>query len=290
MEKFIKRLILFVLPIVLFMVFAEILFRHIPNQYSYNANYLEAHGNEIEILILGNSHSLFGIDADEFSRKAFNAAHVSQTLDLDYAILQKYSDKLSNLKTVIIPISYFSLFEKLLEFGVEKWRAKDYYIYYSLNVPVSFENRFEIFSKGNDQKLKDYILGEAYRPQADLYKSGKTAAKRHTIEKDTAQMIFPEMRSYMESVIKFCQKKNCQVILLTMPAWHTYRENMDAWQWQKTLETAQALEKQYENVRYFNFIFDSQFIANDFGDADHLNPQGARKISKILDSLNLAED
>jgi len=285
MKKFIKSLILFALPIVFFMIFAEIMFRHIPNPYSYNANYLETSGNEIEILILGSSHSLFGIDTCEFSRKAFNAAHISQSLDLDYAILQKYSNKLSNLKTVIIPVSYYSLFEKLFESGIEKWRAKDYSIYYGLNVPIAFEDRFEIFSKGCVQKFKNYILGKTYLPQADLQESGIIAAKRHTIEKDTAQMMFPEMLNYLKSIIEFCEKKNCQVILLTMPAWHTYRENMDAWQWQKTLETAQALEKQYQNVRYFNFIADPRFTANDFGDADHLNPQGAKKMSKILDSL-----
>jgi len=298
MEKFIKSLILFALPIVLFMIFAEILFRHIPNQYSYKANYLETHGKQVEILILGSSHSLYGIDPGEFSYKTFNAAHVSQSLDLDYAILQKYLNKLPNLKTVVIPVSYGSLFAKL-DFGIEKWRVKDYSIYYGLNISVPFEKRFEIFSKGNIQKLKDHVLGKTdlgitelglgtnlrKRTKENLQESGKTAANRHTKEKDTAQTMLPRMQSYLKSIIESCQKKNCHVILLTMPAWHTYRENMDAWQWGKTLETVQELEKHYPNIHYFNFIADSRFVANDFNDADHLNLHGTKKMSKILNSL-----
>jgi len=298
MRKFVKSFILFVLPIALFMFFAEILFRHIPNQYSYKANYLETHGNEVEILILGSSHSFYGIDPGEFSCKAFNAAHGSQSLDFDYAILQKYSNKLQNLRTVIVPISYGSLYGKL-ELGIEKWHLKDYSIYYGLKTPLSFEKRLEVFSKGNMSRLKNYVLGKidlgvtalghgtasGKRPQSDLRESGNIAAKRHTAEKDTAQMMFSEMLGYLDYIIKLCQKKNCRVILLTMPAWHSYRENMDAWQWQKTQETVQALEKQHQNVHYFNFIADSQFAANDFQDADHLNFQGARKMSRILDSL-----
>ena len=291
MKKFIKSLILFFMPVMLFMLFAEILCRHIPNSYSYKANYLNTHGKEIETLILGNSHTFYGIEPDMFSSGAFNAAHVSQTFDLDYAILQKYSDKLSNLKTVIIPVSYFSLFEKL-ELDVEKWRLKDYFIYYDLNVPLSFIDRFEIFSKGNIENFKNRVLKntpgitESGRwicgQKADLQESGKIAAKRHTIERDTAQMMFPEMQGYLKDIMEFCQKKNYKVILLTMPAWHTYMENVDAWQWQKTLETVQALEKKYENAHYFNFMADSQFFADDFCDGDHLNSQGAEKISRML--------
>jgi len=298
MIKFVRSLLLFVLPVVLFMFFAEILLRHIPNQYSYKAHYLEKYGNEIETLILGSSHSYYGIDPNEFSSKTFNAASTSQTLDLDYAILQKYSDRLVNLKTVIVLISYFSLFGKM-EFGIENWRLKDYHIYYDLNVPIPFKDGFEILLKGSNKKIENYFFGEndlgltelgqgtlfGKNPQNNLEESGKIAAKRHTAEKDTAQMLFPEMQRYLESIIEICQKKNCQIILITMPAWHSYIENMDIWQWQKTQETVLELEKRYRNVRYFNFMADTQFVASDFGDADHLNPQGAKKLSRILDTI-----
>jgi len=296
--KFVKSSLLFVLPVILFMVFAEILFRHIPNQYSYKANYLEKHGNEIETLVLGSSHSYYGIDPNEFSSKAFNAAHGSQSLDLDHAILQKYSDRLVNLRTVIVSVDYWSLFGKMT-FGIENWHLRDYSIYYGLNVSLPLKNSFEIMSKGNVGKLKNYFfrksdlgiteLGQGTywgkHPQANLEESGRIAAKRHTIEKDTAQMLFHEMQGHLESIIEICQKKNCQVILVITPVMQSYIENMDAWQWQKTQETVLELEKRHQNVRYFNFMADTQFVASDFGDADHLNPQGAKKLSKILDTI-----
>ena len=65
-------------------------------------------------------------------RNCFNASNVSQTYIYDLEILKKYEYNWANLKVIVLPVSYFSLFMKL-EASKEYWRVKDYVIYNRLN-------------------------------------------------------------------------------------------------------------------------------------------------------------
>ena len=46
-------------------------------------------------------------------------------------------------------------------------------------------------------------------------------------------------------------------------------------------QTYDIVEK-YENCSYVDYLADSDFSADDFYDGDHLNEQGARKLTKKL--------
>ena len=43
----------------------------------------------------------------------------------------------------------------------------------------------------------------------------------------------------------------------------------------------QTLQQKY-GLEYYNYMTDERFVAEDFGDSDHLNTQGAKKFSRIL--------
>jgi len=91
MSKFIIRTLLFSLPVLALFIVMEILLRQIPNDYLLKKKYLDNHSKEIETLILGSSHSFYGINPLYFSNNTFNASHISQSLDYDFAILKKVS-------------------------------------------------------------------------------------------------------------------------------------------------------------------------------------------------------
>ena len=110
MKKFISKTIFFLLPILVLAVIMEISLRAIPNDYKQKRDYMDSHSDEIEVLVLGSSHSLYGINPKYFSQKTYNMAYVSQSLDLDYKILEKYHNRFKNLKTIIVDISCFSLY------------------------------------------------------------------------------------------------------------------------------------------------------------------------------------
>lgn len=156
MKRFFKKICTFFIPIICVLGFLEILVREIPNDYSLKKNYLTKHSDEIEVLFLGSSHAYYGINPDYItSYNSFNASYISQSLNYDYKILKNYGSNLSSLKAIVIPIDYLTLYGSL-ETGVEKWRAKNYIIYYQMYQLDNIKNYFEIFLMNQLLFLESY--------------------------------------------------------------------------------------------------------------------------------------
>lgn len=300
MKKLIKKTLIFFLPFIFFLPLLEILLQQIPNDYSYKKGYLDNHSNEIETLILGSSHSFYGLNSIYFSSNTFNAAHVSQSLDFDFQIYKKYSDSFESLKTIILPISYFTMWGKL-ENGSESWRVKNYSIYYDIHNSKSFSNNFEVLSNKIGPNLKRlisyYVMnktnitctnwgwGTSYdsSKNQDLLETGKTASLRHTrddISSERNIIVFNENISILNKIIE--SKENLEVILFTPPAYKTYREHLNQEQLNQTIKISTEIAEKHDNCVYYNFLENSDFIAEDFFDADHLNEKGAKKLSILL--------
>ncbi len=240
MKKFITRLILFFIPIVLFIVSLEVISMNIPNDYSYKKNYLDHHASEIEILVLGSSHSYYGINPNYFTLNTFNASQLSQTLDYDYIVLNKYKKKLSTLKYIILPISYFSLFSQL-KTQDNYWRTKFYNLYFGtlrnlkmyqfeFRKPfVDLKKMYEDYYLYNVDKIHCSTLGYGKNQkegvQKDLNVTGETAAARHTIPIKSSYL--NENTESLKDIISECRLKGIRVILYTPPAWITYRKNLN---------------------------------------------------------------
>jgi hypothetical protein len=310
MKRFIFKTLLFLLPIVILAVPIEYLLQQIPNNYTYKKNYLDKHAGEIQVLILGASDLFFGLDPVYFKQNTFNASHVSQTLDWDYKIFSKYQDRFDDLKIVIIPISYPTLWAKLEE-GVESWRTKNYAIYYGLatkswmnhsellkgKLSVNIQRLYQYYFKGkSDISCTELGWGTDYKSgnTVDLEKSGKAAALYHTyknIYSEENTKIFTENLAILNSFIEICTEKNMELIFLTPPAYYTYRENLNIKQWNKMLETMTDLVKGHNNCQYINMMDDRDFTAEDFYDANHLDERGAKKFSEKIvhdiDSLSI---
>lgn len=56
MKQFKLKIVLFCMPLLLLAIAAEILARSIPNNYRYKYEWMEAHKDSVETLILGDSH------------------------------------------------------------------------------------------------------------------------------------------------------------------------------------------------------------------------------------------
>lgn len=116
MEKFLRKTTLFIIPILLGLVFCEHFLRKIPNDYSFKNEWLSNNARTIQVLNMGSSHAFYGIEPNLFSCKAFNAAHVSQSIKYDHFIFSKFVNDMDSLKVLVLPISYFSF----TSFGPEK--------------------------------------------------------------------------------------------------------------------------------------------------------------------------
>jgi|AntAceMinimDraft_9_1070365.scaffolds.fasta_scaffold05802_3 hypothetical protein len=304
MKLFLTKTIYISLPILVVAIFMEILLRNTPNDYSYKKEYLDKHSAQVETLILGSSHSFYGFNPDSFCGKVFNASHISQSLNYDFKILKKYEDKFINLETIVLPISYFTLFSKL-ESGSESWRVKNYIIYYGLKSSRSLTDYSEILSNLSSINIRRvisyYVLGNSAisctnlgwgtsynsKKARNLVDTGETAAIRHTrdnINSYNNQKLFNENILILKLMIEWCRENNVKILLLTPPAFETYRKGLNIEQLNITIETTSKIASKYDNCIYLNLLSDTSFYAKDFYDADHLSEIGAEKLSELINS------
>jgi Protein of unknown function (DUF1574) len=290
---------MFFLPIIIIGGLMEFMLRQIPNVYRYKYDYLNKNSNKIEVLILGSSHSFFGINPIYTKMKSFNASHVTQTLDYDLEILKKFENKWADLRYIVLPISYFSLFEKI-ESSKEAWRTKDYCMYYKIRTSKYLPYYTEMLSGQlitNYQRLYSYYLkktdniacselgwGTSYNSKTaqNLIESGKEAAIRQTITNDK---YYKEMILVLDSIVDFAKKRKIELILFTPPAFKSYRDNLDQNQINRTVQTIVDLVNRCNNCSYYNFLEDKSFISSDFYDADHMNEIGSKKLTLKIDSI-----
>ena len=299
MRKFLIYFFVFIFPLVILGGVSEFFLRKIPNDYSYKKYYLDKHSKEVKILILGSSHTYFGVNPQFIKMNCFNAANVSQSLDYDLEILKKYKDNWDSLKYVIVPVDYFSLYERL-HTSDEAWREKNYNIYFKIKIDNKLANNFEIIStklNSNFHRLNYYYLkkisfiscstlgwgiNDSSDKNRDLLISGKEAAIRNTAKNDSC---FSENVGFLKSILEFAKTKKINVILLTCPAYKSYVENLNKKQLNKTINIVTEISNGYANAKYYNFLNDKSFNKIDFFDGDHFNEIGAKKFTMILDSI-----
>ncbi|WP_400077630.1 hypothetical protein [Winogradskyella sp. R77965] len=299
MKKFLKRITIFFVPIFLLLFIAEFSVRKIPNSYKLKGEYLKKNAKSIQNIALGSSHTFYGIKPEYFSSKTFNAGNISQSPDVDFAILKSYEDKFTNLRAVIIRLSYDTLFEQLKN-SPEDWRLKDYKLYTDVEFDYSFKHNFELLSIGTSRcfkVLKNYYFNDdpllnsdslgwgndlGNKTKTNINKAGVIVAKRHTIK---AWDLLEDNVKIFQQLIEWCQQRNIKVLLVTPPAYRSYTENLNKNQFNKMTQVGNDLNSKYNNCTYYNLLNHEGFMAEDFYDADHLNAKGAKKFSLIINSL-----
>ena len=115
---------------------------------------MQHHAQEVEILILGNSHGLYGLRPDVFKRKAYNLCNVSQIFEYDEYLLKRYLPKCKSLTDVVLVVDNSNLFDMPLE-NTEEFRC----IYYRLYMDYPKHSRWSKygFELSNIQALKEKI-------------------------------------------------------------------------------------------------------------------------------------
>ena len=302
-KKFIKKILLVIIPICFILFLIEYQLRKIPNRYKIKRQYFEQQLDSLHVLILGSSQAWYGVNPDYFAEKGFNLAYDGQSLFYDTQITLKYLNKMPKLKCVIISVSYFSLWYQICT-QPESWR--DYCYSNSWNI---------IYPDIKWYNPKNYFLFMIYTPSEIMELTNKK--KFHTLlynfksngwyhidtnknniiainEKIGSAKLFKHKKMMFESnfnnnirilddFINKCTKKNIKIIFITTPCDYTYSKFTDSIINFKNKRNILFLCKKY-NCQYFDYFTDKRFTINDFSDNDHLNFIGAEKFSKILNN------
>lgn len=302
---FIKRNVLFLLPILVIWLGVELYLSNKPlqNTYTAKAHYLQLKKDSVTTLILGSSHILNAFNPNYLSTISFNLANASQTLYYDSALLKTYLPQLPKLKTVIIGISYFSFFYELQDIS-ENWRQQIYYHAFGIK-PAEFH----AFELNNYSKLSLYGFGKTFtllkqkglstdcsnlQPNGFLFKNvnetinDSIGEKRVTIHNNQRFAYRQQnIQDRLLHMVRLLREKDIQVVFVTTPCHKSY------WKFCKE-EVLQSQQKFLHNLcqqfscKYYNFLKDERFVLEDFANVDHLNLKGSIKFSTLLnDSLTV---
>jgi hypothetical protein len=298
--KIFKKTTFFLLPLLIIVVLFEVSLRRIPNDYSFKREHLLQQADSIETLILGSSHTFYGVIPEYLSSKAYNLSYVSQSVLFDNLLFKQYYKDLPKLKHVVIPVAYPTLSHKFNE-GEEKWRKYNYYRYHKIAPPEQkwyHKYYFELDNlpfKKNIEKLFMHATGRNiitckesgwgfYYSSEDvvrLEESAKPTAERH----ENNNMNFCHNVELLREIFEICDSEGIEVTLVIFPLWKDYLDYLNPDKLKKMVRTCEELDILYENVDFYNFMQDERFVAYDFYDVDHLNDKGAKKFTIILDSL-----
>lgn len=298
MKKLLRKLFLFSLPFLVVFLGIEVFYRTVPNNYSFKHKTVQQNYDSTEVLILGGSHTFYGLNPKYFEKKTFNLGNLSQSLYFDELLLEKHLNHFKKLQCVILNIEYFSLSQA--DTSAENNSRKYYYHgFMNLDVPLvaptdpkgvflstnrSFERNLNLInkyiSKGTLLYCDENGFGTDYTKvkSRNIDKTLETTLKAH----EDHLTDFSKNNSRLQHMITLCKNRNIKVLLVTMPVVEAYANGVDQNKLQRIFETCQNLEKQNSNVRYLNLFQDKRFKTEDFYDADHLHTDGAVKCSGIV--------
>jgi hypothetical protein len=305
MKKFLKNFLCFLLPLILFFLCLETRIRQIPTYLSLKKGFLETQLDEIEVLSTGHSYGN-AVNPNFLDRKSFNLFNDAEDLYFNIKVIEKYMEKMPQLKAVLLPISYFSL-DYRLEHGPWAWRAPFYKFifnippsdpfsnlnpgYYSQTIAYGWREVLSFIGSNFTDKMENIMHSDGWREVGLVgLIEGKESlrAGQQSIEYLDSIIKKPENLAFnlplLKSFIEKCKNKNIEVILFTPPAFHSYYDSINPEKYQQMQDEINWLTLKYK-IAYFNFLKDARFNAPDFHSIDHVNNLGAEKFSRILNEI-----
>jgi hypothetical protein len=306
------RLLLFSLPLLAAWTMLELRAKSIPNSYSFKRQKLEALANDVDTLVMGSSTAYYGIVPSRLSGHAFNLANNLQTLHYDCELLEQSLPKLPKLRRVLLVIEYSSLY---VPYRHRLQPHRQYFYQHEWDIPpASLRDRLDVrmfsriaLSSSNFRAALDGLLGVAryppvfsdpvdqrgwWCPTNEAMDSARlnVAWAKNTLRSQHQEMnpaCEPRNLALLEHLLSLLQRRNIEVVLISMPHWRTYVDAMNRNYWERTTAVIKSLALA-RNARYLNFLNCPELGAQDFSDVMHLRTAGAIKFTELL-NVKLAQ-
>ena len=294
MKKFLVRTAAFILPVLLILVLAECYVRSIPCSYQYKDLWLEAHGEKVSTLILGNSHAFFDLRPSAFADSTFNLSNVSQRLEHDAFLLKHYAKVCPHLRQVILVADNSNLFDPPME-DDEPGRVTYYQLYMHYQSPsaswasypleLSYINSFwaKVTRHRQGKGISCDSLGWGIDDKAEL---------RNPIDFEPERVRSHHFHNWTSTlcnvialyrIASWCQRHRISLVVLQTPVTQSYTQKADKWQLEFVNSIVNCCQQHFGAV-VADYSCDPRFTDLDFFDTDHLNDQGATRFSNILSS------
>lgn len=279
----------------------------------------------IETLFLGTSHCYRAYDPEAYEKltgeSAFNLGSSSQNIDTSYYLLRE-ALRYQKIQKVYLDIYHVFLFfnpdnRELVEANIisDYMRPSLNKLEFILRRSSSehYTNSFFPFRR-DWQKLGDfeYLKENIKKKQTESYQSfapvvyedeqyvGKGfVASKAVLHPENYQWIPRSEKedlsgdvsfalSYLDKIVDLCRKENIELIFLTAPSYEKYVESIDSYEAVHDFVQKIADERQ---IPYWDFNLMTEEMpelgTEDFMDEDHLNGNGAGKVTAYLAELVL---
>jgi len=298
MKKFSLKLVLLILPFVILFSSMEY-YVQTESTFSIKKKFLENNLSSIEVLVFGSSHNQNAINPEFLDKKTSNMAFGSQSISIDYFLLDKYLDQLPKLKIVLFEISIRSFYN---DFDKSNWNGYIYSNLYNIDYKVdksSLKKYSLVYSNLGFFSTIFFDYCNPYKYKYEINKYGFITNDFHdrfeklnydSIQINRTYEIFHEFTNkdnlklnkvFVEKFIKRCVDRNIKLIFITPPLYKTYYSQIpnDA---KITVDNfVKSLSVKY-NINYYNYTYDKRFNIRDFKNDNHLNSNGAFKFCQII--------
>ena len=308
--KFVQRGVIFLIPIVLLLVGVEYYNKtRTGNRIISKLKLIQDYGNEINTLIIGNSHARNGFIASKFPQKTINAAIGGSTVYYSKEVLGKAlkANKSGSLKNVVLTISYQTLFK---DFSDESTLNKRFEFYHYLGsnyeIPSSFDLRkYSIINtisfhgaieniindfKGNPNSVYQNLGYTPYKKEVKSEGIEALSSKRIGIHHDMMSSNKDIVKKHVEDLEALIQlaKSNGIVLYIITPPVTTEYYLKEKVEYKKFTEILGNIAQRNQIVYYdFSNSTDIKELKY-FKDSDHLNAKGAEKFTSfVLDTIKL---
>jgi hypothetical protein len=300
MKIFVLKLLVFLLPVVLVAMIFEYGLSKVQNSYNIKRANLEKQLNTTEVLLIGNSRTLYGINPSYFSHQGYNLSNVSQTLFYIKELGVQYVPQMPELKCVIIDVSPTGFGSDLID-GKEHWRDYYYSQYWNIDFPENNWYDIKRYSKfflyqpiqscyyasrcfrvnlAPDLSPNGWLLVQP--PKTKNFLTDSVAAIRASlINENSIQSRFAQNAANLENLVSIVTKQNVACVIITSPVYKTFSKYVDKSKFARGVATIKDICERY-HCEYINYFDDDRFTIEDFADNDHFNYIGAIKYSKII--------
>jgi len=258
---------------------------------------------ELEVINLGSSHGLNGFDYSSATIKGYNMALAAQGFYYDYRILKQYSSHLADDAVVLLPISYFSPYQKYEGEKFDKFNKR----YYRFLEPESIRffnpldylryHTFPVLFAGEHIKylFEDRETLKADWEQIDYNKFGmdgieSEGEKRATHHIENIIRVGQDNKATalkeLDNTIAFCIDNNLKPVLITMPLHDAYKKRFDNTFLNDFYQDIDTLIDKYPNAVYYDYSEFNSERTDLFMDSDHLNKKGREAFTnEVIEQL-----
>jgi hypothetical protein len=308
-NSFTARCLLFFLPLAVLVLFAEWRLGGRPaNLYGDKESRLLA-GPRWQALVLGASHTMFGVKPSLVGDRAFNLAFPYETPELSTALLRHSLSAFPDVRTVYFGISYFSFRARLSELSAQAWRQfnytrvlgawplvtiwdfldlRNYSLYFALTTPIA---KSVLLGRPVGREW-DGIRDDGWIPLAEQTAELRTdAVARSRLHFYDGWMRVQNVATNRQALRQFahCARAHgARVVFFTAPVTAAFSRLADPQVVVEREREMQALVAAEPGTVYLDFFNDLRYDPRFFFDTDHLNQEGASVFTARLHDAALS--